>query len=161
MLWINNTIGNTLNDIVVIYESALTALALSSLASTSAGRARPFVYGDAAPEDVRTSPSGALSFVSGHTTTAFALSTSTFWTIYRRHGNSSYAWVTLGAGTSVAAMVGIGRMAAGEHFPTDVLTGAAVGAAVGTLMPALHDAPVAVLPAVGKSGGGLTLTGEF
>lgn len=150
MLWYDNTFLNTFNDVTVIYESGLTAIALSGLATLSASRARPFVYGDAAPESVRNSPNGSLSFVSGHTTMAFALSTSTFWTIYRRQGSTPYAWVTLAAGTTAASAVAIGRVMAGKHFPTDVLTGAAVGASVGTLLPALHDAPVAVVPSVGR-----------
>ncbi|HEU5075488.1 MAG TPA: phosphatase PAP2 family protein [Polyangiaceae bacterium] len=158
MLWYNNNLLNTLNDVTIIYESALTAAALSGLATLSAQRARPFVYGTKAPEDVRTSPNGALSFVSGHTTMAFALSTSTFWTIYRRHGSGAYAWTTLGVGTALATSVAVGRVAAGKHFPTDVITGAAVGAAVGTLMPALHDAPVLVVPNVTTTGAGLDVT---
>lgn len=158
MLWIDNTLLNTLNDITVIYESGLTALALSGLATLSAQRARPFVYGTNAPEDVRTSPNGALSFVSGHTTMAFALSTSTFWTIYRRHGSGAYAWTTLGVGTALASFVAAGRVLAGKHFPTDVVTGAAVGASVGTLMPALHDAPVLVVPTVNATGAGLDVS---
>ena len=158
MLWANNTFLNTLNDVTIIYESGLTALALSGLATLSASRARPFVYGTKAPEDVRTSPNGALSFVSGHTTMAFALSTSTFWTIYRRHGKGTYAWVTLGVGTAVASAVVVGRVMAGKHFPTDVVTGAAVGASVGTLMPALHDAPGLVVPNVNATGAGFDVS---
>lgn len=155
MLWIDNTLWNTLNDLTVIYESGMTALALSGLATLSASRARPFVYGTKAPEDVRNSPDGALSFVSGHTTLAFALTTSTFWTIYRRHGSRAYAWTTLAVGTALSGAVGVGRVLAGKHFPTDVVTGAAVGASVGTLMPALHDAPVLVVPTVNATGAGL------
>jgi membrane-associated phospholipid phosphatase len=133
-------------------------MAISGLATLSASRARPFVYGTKAPEDVRTSPNGALSFVSGHTTMAFALSTSTFWTIYRRHGAGAYAWSTLAIGTALASSVAVGRVLAGKHFPTDVLTGAAVGASVGTLIPALHDAPVLVVPTVNTTGAGLDVS---
>jgi membrane-associated phospholipid phosphatase len=158
LLWIDNTFLNMLNDVTIIYQSGLTALALSGLATMSAQRARPFVYGAKAPEEVRTSPNGALSFVSGHTTMAFALSTSTFWTIYRRHGPGVYAWTTLAVGTAAASMVAVGRVIAGKHFPTDVLTGAAVGASVGTLMPALHDAPVVVVPTVDKAGAGILVS---
>lgn len=158
MLWFDNTLLNTLNDVTVIYEAALTAMAISGLASLSASRARPFVYGTKAPEEVRTSPNGALSFVSGHATMAFALSTSTFWTIYRRHGSGVYAWTTLGVGTALATSVAVGRVLAGKHFPTDVVTGAAVGASVGTLIPALHDAPIMVVPTVNATGAGLDVS---
>lgn len=162
MLWANNTLANTVNDLVVIYESALTAVALSSLATLSASRARPFVYGTKAPQSVRNSPNGALSFVSGHTTLAFSLSTSTIWTVYRRHGSASpFTWVSFGVCTAVATLVGAGRVMAGKHFPTDVITGAAVGSAVGTLIPSLHGRPVAVIPNADTDSGGLSLVGWF
>ena len=55
-----------------------------------------------------------------------------------RHPESPSRRVVYGAailgGTTVAAL----RAAAGRHFPTDVLTGAVVGSAVGLAVPALH-----------------------
>jgi undecaprenyl-diphosphatase len=59
------------------------------------------------------------SFPSGHTSTAFALATSVSmqykkWYIVV----PAYAW---------AASVGYSRMYLGEHYPTDVLAGAAIG----------------------------------
>jgi membrane-associated phospholipid phosphatase len=52
-----------------------------------------------------------------------------------RHGPKWWPWlITALVGTSVA----IERVLAGQHFPTDVLLGAAAGAAVGWLVPWLH-----------------------
>jgi membrane-associated phospholipid phosphatase len=59
--------------------------------------------------------------------------------------------------------VGATRILAGEHFPTDVVAGAAVGAAIGLIVPALHAAPsrMSAVPLAVASGGGIGLTGSF
>jgi membrane-associated phospholipid phosphatase len=156
VLWPDGGFVNMLNDTVVVYQSALIAVALQGLSSTGTGRGRPYVYGDEAPRDLRQSPAGAMSYFSGHTTFAFATSTSLFWTVNRRHPGSAFAWTTFVVGTSVASFTGVGRILAGKHFPTDVLAGAAVGAGVGTLIPALHDSPVIV--SLAPDGDGAMLT---
>jgi membrane-associated phospholipid phosphatase len=155
VLWPDAGFVNMLNDTVVVYQSALIAVALQGLSSTGTGRGRPYVYGDEAPRDLRHSPAGAMSYFSGHTTFAFATSTSLFWTVHRRHPGSAFAWTTFALGTAVASFTGVGRVLAGKHFPTDVLAGAAVGAGVGTLIPALHDSPVIV--SLGPEGDGAML----
>ena len=39
---------------------------------------------------------------------------------------------------SVAALTAYARVAAGRHFPSDVIVGAVVGAAIGHLVPRSH-----------------------
>ena len=49
--------------------------------------------------------------------------------------SSPYIW----AGSLLAAAaVGVMRIESGEHFPTDVIAGAAVGSAIGYLIPRVH-----------------------
>jgi undecaprenyl-diphosphatase len=155
-----------LNDSVVILQSALIATTLSSISSLGTGRPRPFVYDgpdpdEDAPEHVKDSAEGALSFFSGHTAFAFALSTSTFWTVKRRHRRSAYPWIVLGAGTAVAATVATGRIMGGMHFPTDVAGGAIVGSSIGTLVPMLHGTPVIAAPVAGRDRAGVVVHGVF
>jgi len=161
MLAIDSDIPVALNDSLVIYESALFAFTLSGLSTQATGRARPYVYGDEAPEALRLGGEGALSFFSAHTSFAFALASSTFWTFRRRHPTSAGQWWVLGAGLSAAAFVGIARIEGGNHFPTDVLAGAAVGAGIGTLVPFLHHAPVQVSAAPQDGGAALAVTRRF
>lgn len=157
VLWPDQGFSNMLNDTVVIYQSVLLATAVQGLSSISSGRGRPYIYGDEAPDSVKYSTEGGLSYFSGHTTFAFAMSTSLFWTVNRRHPGSVYAWSVFGVGTAVASFVGVSRMMAGKHFPTDVLAGAAVGAGMGTLVPALHGSPVRVAPPPAGEGAMLEL----
>jgi membrane-associated phospholipid phosphatase len=47
-------------------------------------------------------------------------------------------WLLYGAALVPTALVGYYRVEGGKHFPTDVLTGAFIGAAAGILVPHLH-----------------------
>lgn len=81
-----------------------------------------------------------LSFFSGHTAGAFAVAVAGGRIAsLRGYGHPTRVWA---AGLSLAALTGYLRVAADEHYATDVLTGAAVGAAVGWLVPGFHRAPV-------------------
>ena len=67
----------------------------------------------------------------------------------------------------MTVFVGYERVQSGEHFPTDVITGALMGGAVGLIVPHLHrhaEEPPALLVGAGPApgGGGLvTLAGRF
>ena len=132
--------GNALNDTVVVAESWMVATALSVLTTAATRRPRPYVYGDAAPLEDRQLGDGALSFFSGHTASAFALAVSFAETVRRIDPDSGLYWVALGVGLAGAAFVGTARIAAGKHFPSDVLVGALVGSSVGVAVPYLHEA---------------------
>lgn len=152
---------NALNDAVVIGESALLASSLSTIMTVAAGRPRPFLYGDKAPLEDRNSVDASMSFISSHTAISFAVSTSTWMTYRRLHPDSSAHWAVLALGDAAAAVVGLARMLAGRHFPTDVLSGAIVGTSVGVLVPALHRTSVKVAPTATSDSAGLTLFGGF
>jgi membrane-associated phospholipid phosphatase len=161
VLWVDEGFVSMLNDVIVIYQSTLIAASLSGLSSVSTGRGRPYVYGTEAPLGTRTGPEGGLAYFSGHSAMAFALSTSTFWTLLRTHPSDALPWVALGVGTTAATGVAVARVEAGRHFPTDVLAGTIVGAGIGTLIPMLHGVPVAVIPETEDDGASLSLVGRF
>jgi membrane-associated phospholipid phosphatase len=151
------------NDLVVVAEATLLASAAAGISTAMTGRPRPYLYGTEAPLSVRENGDGGLSYFSGHASTAFATVTATFVTLHRLHPDSRWPWYVLGAGGAAAAFVGATRILAGEHFPTDVVAGAAVGAAIGLIVPALHAAPsrMSAVPLAVASGGGIGLTGSF
>lgn len=73
---------------------------------------------------------GASSFPSGHTTTSFAIAAFLAWCLASRGKDAR----TLGTGLFLwAALVGVARMYVGVHFPSDIIAGAALGIAGGTL----------------------------
>jgi membrane-associated phospholipid phosphatase len=152
-----------LNDLVVVAEATLMASAASGISTASTGRPRPYMYGTEAPLAVRESGDGGLSYFSGHASTAFAVSTATFVTLHRLHPDDRWPWLVLAGGSVAAGFVGATRVLAGQHFPTDVLAGAAVGAAFGLLVPALHKAPrrLEVAPLAMIAGGGLSISGAL
>lgn len=76
------------------------------------------------------------SLPSGHASVAFAAAT-TYWVLAQRerlpHRTRNTILLYAGA-VGVAAL----RVAAGKHFPTDVLAGAALGSGIGWLVPTIH-----------------------
>lgn len=120
-------------------ESVLLTGGLTGLVKELVGRPRPYAYGDRAPEHLRHGRGARLSFWSGHTAQTAALAFSTAAMIDRSNAAAparTAAWV---GAAMLPAAVGVLRVKAGRHFPTDVLVGCAVGAALGLLVPALHD----------------------
>lgn len=146
VLWPDQGFWNMVNDSTIINQAVLLSTAFQGLAAISSGRGRPYIYGDEAPHEVKYGSDGGQAYFSWHTTYAFAMSTSLFWTVNRRRPGSAHAWGVFAVGTTVASFVGVSRVMAGEAFPTDALAGAAVGAAGGTLIPALRESPIVVAP---------------
>lgn len=124
-----------LEDTAVLAQTLLVNGALVSAAKYSVQRPIPLVYAPAEPSVVN-SPSNYRSFYSGHTSTTFAALTAMSMTWTLRHGGTWWPWVvTVVVGTSV----GLERIYAGRHFPSDVLVGAAAGTLVGLAVPWLHS----------------------
>jgi len=102
-------------------------------------RKRPFVYYDEVPFWEKLEPGTTDSFFSGHTSTA---ATSSFFMakVYSDYHPElgGKKWWLFAAALLPPAFVGYNRIRALKHFPTDVLTGTAIGAAVGVLNPHLH-----------------------
>jgi membrane-associated phospholipid phosphatase len=121
------------HDLVVYAETLAVASALTQLTKVVVQRPRPRTYaGD--PHYVERAE-GYLSFFSGHATLTFAALSAAAMTARYRDGERVWPWVVTGVvGTSVA----VERILAGEHFPSDVIAGAAVGIGTGIVVPMLH-----------------------
>jgi membrane-associated phospholipid phosphatase len=127
----------------ILAETAALTFGITNLTKVAARRRRPYLYNQAFTVEeraqlARESGQATLSFPSGHTSVAFAAATFLSTVYGDVHGPtraSKWIWASsLGA----ASLVGVARVRAGRHFPTDVLVGAAIGAAVGHLIPRLH-----------------------
>ena len=99
---------------------------------------RPLVFHSPLDSSLLTKDVGG-SFYSGHASGAFAVAVFTGIWYDHTHPGSEYApWVWAGAltlATSISAL----RVAAGKHYPTDVMVGAAVGSLAGWAIPKLHE----------------------
>jgi hypothetical protein len=160
-LFVDEPPAGALNDAIVVAQAILSAQSLAAWTSAAVRRPRPFAYGETAPLDKRQDANAALSFFSGHTTTAFAAAVVLQRTLSRRHPGSPVPNIVLGSTLAVATLVGAGRVASGNHFPTDVMVGAVVGSSVGVLVPALHGPSMALAPFASADAGGVRLTGVF
>lgn len=103
-------------------------------------RTRPYVYRSDVTLEEKITREARLSFYSGHTSTAFSMlvfGAKAYREFHPGSARESYIW---GATLSVASVVGILRVMAGRHFPSDVLVGALAGTLVGYGIPALHKA---------------------
>ena len=156
-------------DLIVDGEVVLLTTALTSLLERSTGRLRPLIYREPplAPGSQRNSDDVA-SFPSGHTSTAFAAASAGCTTFVRRmRPGWGKALVACAPGFALSALTGVLRVAAGRHFPTDVLAGAALGITIGVAVPLLHPDPRPaerrVLASLAPVEGGfvLRLGGEF
>jgi undecaprenyl-diphosphatase len=98
--------------------SAGLALAIGKVISELVDRARPFVV-DSGGVHLFSGHAADPGFPSDHATASFAVATA----IFLRH--RGWGVVALLA----AAVLSVGRVAIGVHYPSDVLAGAALGAA--------------------------------
>jgi membrane-associated phospholipid phosphatase len=116
---------------VASLESLLWANAVTTLTKEAIGRKRPVLYTDSAPDEAD-SPNNLRSMPSGHTSIAFALATS-YWLSRRNVTTDDRPWLrwALMAG---ATGVGVLRVAAGKHHPSDAVLGAGVGIASAVLV---------------------------
>jgi len=149
------------NDLAVITESGLSALAMASLGELTGGRPRPFLYGTQAPLSARLGADAALSFVSSHAALSFAVATSLFMAERKLRPESRIPLLILSVGLATASFIATARVVSGYHFTTDVIGGALVGSAMGVLVPSLHSTHVRVLPIVSDTQRGIGFAREF
>jgi membrane-associated phospholipid phosphatase len=164
----------TLIDAQTISFSA----SINSIVAGAAGRERPYSRGycNDSPEDESTDCRGNnrfRSFFSGHATAAFTMAalTCVHHAELPLYGGGPAEAVPCVTSLAVASGVSLLRVAADQHYLTDVLTGAAFGVASGVAIPyAFHyafeqtgdkagtNAPAfSIIP----TGTGLSITGAF
>ena len=106
-----------LKDAIYIGTSVIEAVGLTYGLKYTIDRQRPFVK---YPNKIRPiEPEDSPSFPSGHTAAAFSLATSLSITYPK--------WYVIAPSAAWACGVGFARINQGVHYPSDVLTGAAIG----------------------------------
>jgi len=119
-------------------ETLLAAYALKELGKLCFPRARPFLYYQAYPVEKIEKGDAYDSFPSGHATMAFAGAAFTSYVFAIYHPNSVWRIPVTVASYSLALATALSRIASGNHFPSDVLSGALLGTLVGVGVPFLH-----------------------
>lgn len=128
-------------DVVVYSEAQLAGMGLDLWVRSLRIHPRPLVYDPTAPSSDRLKGEASGSFYSNHASTAFLSATYFAYTWSLRHpGEPENPWVWAGALTAASGVAAL-RVAAGKHFPSDVVVGGAVGAGFGLLFPWLHRRP--------------------
>ncbi|MBP7408428.1 MAG: phosphatase PAP2 family protein [Flavobacteriales bacterium] len=124
--------------VAIMAESSLLCMGLTNTVKELARRPRPYLYNPDVPASIRRPREDELSFWSGHTANTAAITFSCASLVQRSDASPDLKTATwLGAAVAPAAM-GYLRVRAGRHFPTDVLTGYAVGALLGIVVPYFH-----------------------
>jgi membrane-associated phospholipid phosphatase len=133
---------NELEDIGTISlmygEAVLLNASINSLVKAITLRDRPFVYDENSLLEPKLDIDARYSFFSGHTSMT---AVNTFFTARVYSGyisdqtTKTLLWT---AAAIIPAIAGYSRINTHNHFPTDVIVGYIVGAAIGYLIPEIH-----------------------
>ena len=123
---------------VMYAETIFMAYGLKELGKMLVHRTRPYMYYSDYPSKEADNGDWQCSFPSGHTTMTFASAAFTSYVFFKYFPDSPWRWAVLGGSYTIAVTTACLRMASGNHFFTDVLTGMVIGTASGLLVPWLH-----------------------
>lgn len=122
-----NKLSNGNQHVTASFEATAWTAGVNQVAKAVFNRNRPVLYSEDAMEAQRTVNSHR-SMYSGHTAVSFALGTSYYLSMSDKTGFDR-SWPLISA-----AVIGAMRLAAGKHFPTDVLVGALLGIATSAVV---------------------------
>ena len=126
-------------EIALLYaETYMVANGLTTLTKSAVGRPRPFVFNEEVPVNKKLGKGARYSFFSGHTSKTAAMTFFTAKVFADFHPDSEWRPFIWAAAAAVPAVTGYMRVRSGNHYPTDVMVGYAVGALSGILVPQLH-----------------------
>ncbi len=135
----SDNVRNDFTPVLTMYfQTLMFSEVLPFLVKGLTQRVRPFVYNENAPLEDKKTKNAKRSYFSGHATAAFAMAvfTSTVYSDY--YPNSKWTPYIWAGSLLMASAVGYLRYSSGSHFPTDIITGALVGSAIGYLIPFIH-----------------------
>ena len=143
VLFLDNDIRRDYQQVGALYaETLLMNYLVTETTKQLVERPRPLTYNANVPMSEKIEQDARFSFFSGHTSTAAASSFFAAKVYNDYHPDSPalpYVWATAAL---IPATVGYLRYDGGKHFPTDIIVGYLMGAAVGILVPELHKIKV-------------------
>jgi membrane-associated phospholipid phosphatase len=124
--------------VIAMYAETLgLAYASDSFLKSVVVRYRPYAYASPPPSDFSNADT-VSSFPSRHATLAFASAVFAGYLYEELHPDSRYKGVVWATGLGIASLISVLRVTSADHFLSDVVSGAALGAAEGFLVPFLH-----------------------
>ena len=123
---------------IMYTETMLFVQGSTNCAKAIVRRPRPYVYNEKASDKMRSGRGSRASMWSGHTAVSFAAAVfagetmRAWWPDSWKTAAVAHGGLVLAAGTAAL------RVAAGRHFPTDVIAGAVVGSFWGWYIPYTH-----------------------
>lgn len=130
--------GNLLTNTLMLAETFLLANGIKDSLKLIVNRPRPYMYFENPPQEDLIDGDWCCSWPSGHTTLAFTAASFASYTFWKNYPKSPWRFAVTAVSFSLATTTGILRIASGNHFMTDVFTGAIIGTACGILVPFLH-----------------------
>ncbi len=145
--------GSDILTLGVMYAETLeVAYSLDSILKSTIVRYRPYAYSTSTPADFSTSYVSA-SFPSANSTLAFAATSFAGYAFGELYPDSKLLPWIWASGLGLSAAVSTFLVAGGNHFISDTVAGAAIGAASGILVPLLHERFAAI-----KTGSGCAIS---
>lgn len=123
---------------VMYLEVLFFANSLPALGKGIIRRKRPYNYNPEIPLKKKLEAEAVKSFFSRHTSSAFASATFFLMIYGSYYPESPYREAVWISSLALASLTGYLRYASGEHFPTDIMAGAVVGACTGFFVPWIH-----------------------
>lgn len=125
--------------IMALYgETLLIVGGLTSLSKRAFLRPRPLVFNELVPLTVKLENNARYAFFSGHASVSAANSIFAAKVFSDYFPDSKWKPVVWSVAVLIPVATGYFRVQAGKHYPTDVITGVAIGGAIGFLIPHLH-----------------------
>jgi membrane-associated phospholipid phosphatase len=127
------------DQIIIMYgEVAAINLGLTVICKNITQRPRPYVLNPDVSEDLKLTKQAKASLVSGHASMTAANTFFVAKVFSDFFPDSKWKPVVWTSAAVIPAVTGYLRVAAGRHYPTDVIAGYALGATIGVLIPHFH-----------------------
>lgn len=128
--------GGEMAELGFMYlETLALAHSFKELIKSTVTRYRPYTYYDDTKNSMLRDDDSSRSFVSGHSTMAFASASFLSKVYWDLHPDENSRYLVAGVSFAAAGAVGVLRILSGNHFFTDVLAGAALGTFAGWFVP--------------------------
>ena len=146
-------------------QALLLNTGVTTLTKGTVKRTRPYVYNPDVPIETKFAKTSRMSFFSGHTSTVSVMSFFTAKIYADYYPESNWKPVIWTIAATLPAATAYLRYKGGKHFPTDVIVGYGVGAAIGILVPHFHKKKkkkgFQLLPLATNDAVGFSLTATF